>query len=163
MILMGAVGCARISETRTPLIEPAEATSTLVLTPHPTQTQTKSVQELGLLEHEFNTLNTLEKVDDYPLYTMTYYGDYHHRAASEPGQRAAAADMTISSESTWGCSLFAAFGDEHNMLYGRNFDWEYSPAMLLYTDPPDGYASVSMVDIAYFGFSQPVVLNLLDV
>jgi hypothetical protein len=38
------------------------------------------------------------------------------------------------------------------MLYGRNFDWEYSPAVLLFTDPPDGYASVSMVDIAYLGF-----------
>ena len=162
MILMGAVGCARISETRTPLIEPAEATSTLVLTPHPTQTQTKSVQELGLLEHEFNTLNTLEKVDDYPLYTMTYYGDYHHRAASEPGQRAAAADMTISSESTWGCSLFAAFGDEHNMLYGRNFDWEYSPALLLFTNEPGAYASVSMVDIAYLGFGGANADTLMD-
>lgn len=38
------------------------------------------------------------------------------------------------------------------MLYGRNFDWEYSPALLLFVDPPDGYASVSMVDIAYLGF-----------
>jgi hypothetical protein len=39
------------------------------------------------------------------------------------------------------------------MVYGRNFDWHYSPALLLFTDPPDGYASVSMVDIAYLGFS----------
>lgn len=52
----------------------------------------------------------------------------------------------------WACSLFAALGDSDNMLYGRNFDWKYSPALLLFTDPPDGYASVSMVDIAYLGF-----------
>jgi penicillin V acylase-like amidase (Ntn superfamily) len=52
----------------------------------------------------------------------------------------------------WACSLFAAMGDEDNILYGRNLDWTYSPALLLYTDPPDGYASVSMVDIAYLGF-----------
>ncbi len=52
----------------------------------------------------------------------------------------------------WACSLFAALGDADEMFYGRNFDWEYSPALLLFTDPPDGYASVSMVDIAYLGF-----------
>ncbi len=49
----------------------------------------------------------------------------------------------------WSCSLFAALGDPSSRLYGRNFDWEDSPAMLLFTDPPNGYASVSMVDIAY--------------
>jgi len=54
---------------------------------------------------------------------------------------------------TWGCSLFAALGDEGNRLYGRNFDWEFSPSLLLFTNPPDGYASVSMVDIAYLGFA----------
>ena len=39
-------------------------------------------------------------------------------------------------------------------LFGRNFDWRYSPALLLFTDRPaaGGYASVSMVDIAYLGF-----------
>jgi len=41
------------------------------------------------------------------------------------------------------------------MFYGRGFDWEYSPAILLFTDPPDGYASVSMVDFAYLGFTSP--------
>ena len=53
----------------------------------------------------------------------------------------------------WGCSLFAALGDPENMLFGRNFDWQYSPALLLFYDPPDGYSSVSMVDITYLGFS----------
>jgi len=53
----------------------------------------------------------------------------------------------------WACSLFAALGNAGNRLYGRNFDWDFSPALLLFTDPPDGYASASMVDIAYFGFS----------
>ena len=39
------------------------------------------------------------------------------------------------------------------MFYGRNFDWEFSPALLLFTDPPDGYASVSMVDLTFLGIS----------
>ena len=37
------------------------------------------------------------------------------------------------------------------MLLGRNFDWYEHPALILFTDPPDGYASVSMVDISYLG------------
>lgn len=37
------------------------------------------------------------------------------------------------------------------MFYGWNFDWDYGTALLLFTDPPGGYASVSMVDIAYLG------------
>ncbi len=62
----------------------------------------------------------------------------------------------------WGCSLFAALGDNDGMVFGRNFDWEYSPAVLLYTDPPDGYASVSMVDIAYLGFDNSTAPQLLQ-
>ncbi len=52
--------------------------------------------------------------------------------------------------------------DEEHRLYGRNFDWQYSPALLLFTDPPDGYASVSMVDMEYLGFSGQSFLNLTD-
>jgi Flp pilus assembly protein TadD len=33
------------------------------------------------------------------------------------------------------------------MFYGRNFDWDFSPALLLFTNPPDGYASVSRGDL----------------
>jgi hypothetical protein len=67
----------------------------------------------------------------------------------------------------WACSLFAALGDAENRLYGRNFDWEHSPALLVFTDPPEGYASVSVVDIAYLGFqgerSQALLeLSLVD-
>jgi choloylglycine hydrolase len=128
-----------------------------------TPTPTKTAQELGdLTDYAFNTLKTLEKVHDYPLYTMTYHGEYHHRAGSEPGQRAVTAEVTISNEFAWGCSLFAAFGDEDNMLYGRNFDWEYSPALLLFTNEPGAYASVSMVDIAYLGFGGAKADTLLD-
>jgi len=96
----------------------------------------------GLSDEEVATLSSLKQVDDYPLYTMRYYGAYRQRASS----------AEMASLPAWACSLFAALGDADNMLYGRNFDWEYSPAVLLFTDPPDGYASFSMVDIAYLGF-----------
>jgi choloylglycine hydrolase len=72
------------------------------------------------------------------------------------------AEVTISNEFAWGCSLFAALGDEHNMLYGRNFDWEYSPALLLFTDEPGAMASVAMVDIAYLGFEGARAETLME-
>jgi hypothetical protein len=113
------------------------------------------------------TLTSLEKVDDYPLYTMRYAGAYNPKVSS--GVRA---DLTglrgkpVRSQTplppAWGCSLFTAPGKADNGLYGRNFDWEFSPAVLLFTAPPDGYASVSMVDIAYLGLGMSAVGRLTD-
>ncbi len=109
------------------------------------------------LREPLATLRSLEQVDGYPLYTLHYYGAYDR--PSPLAQIAALFQQVIApsqQESTlpaWGCSLFAALGSPEGMLYGRNFDWEYSPAVLLFTDPPDGYASVSMVDIAYLDFA----------
>jgi hypothetical protein len=92
------------------------------------------------------TLGSLEQVDAYPLYTMRYYGPYAGRSSSLEKARRAPTPLT---QPPWACSLFAALGDGEKHLYGRNFDWRYSPGLLLFTDPPDGYASVSMVDIGY--------------
>jgi hypothetical protein len=50
----------------------------------------------------------------------------------------------------WACSLFAALGDLDAPVFGRNFDWSYSPALVLFTYPRDGYASASIVDLGYF-------------
>ncbi len=108
----------------------------------------------GLSLAQMETLSSLEQVGEYPLYVMHYYDDYEPQIYG----RAPAGTQTR----TWGCSLFAALGDEEDRLYGRNFDWNYSPALLLYTDPPDGYASVSMVDLAYLGFDDEDVRALLD-
>ncbi len=96
------------------------------------------------------TLGSLVRLDDYPLYTMHYYGPYELAGSDSRG---IAKTMPPRPAPAWGCSLFAALGDREGMLYGRNFDWEFSPALLLFTEPPDGYASVSMVDMAYLGFA----------
>jgi hypothetical protein len=53
-------------------------------------------------------------------------------------------------------------GNTEDRLLGRNFDWNFSPALLLFTDPGDGYASVSMVDIEYLGFEGDRSKNLID-
>ncbi len=102
---------------------------------------------------EERTLASLKKVNDFPLYTMTFFSDYAEVAQSlAPDAKNAAPSM----ESAWGCTLFTALGDPANSLYGRNFDWEYSPALLVFTHPANGYASVSMVDLTYLVDTQDV-------
>ena len=119
----------------------------------------------GLSHEEIATLSSLEKVDDYPLYAVRYYGPYDEAATIGGGWMAAAEALNVrvtATQPTWACSLFAALGDADNMVYGRNFDWEFSPAVLLFTDPPDGYASVSMVDMAYLGFDEDTAGAVTD-
>jgi hypothetical protein len=107
-------------------------------------------------EAETKTLASLKQVDDHPLYVMQYYGEYTSRpsfsqlAAREAGPTPG-----------WACSLFTVLLDDDHLLYGRNFDWDFSPAVLVFTDPPDGYASVSMVDIAYLGYNIQTASRLM--
>lgn len=102
------------------------------------------------------TLETVTQVDDYPLYTLHYYGDMDQNLQIVEALATLAADPPVTATTAdapaWGCSLFVAFAGPDGALYGRNFDWEFSPAVLVTYDPPDGYASVAMVDIAYLGY-----------
>ena len=101
-------------------------------------------------------LNSLTQVDDYPLYVMHSRGAYRPYAL-DPRPIANRLESDL-----WGCSLFAALGDPENLLFGRNFDWMYSPALLLFTDPPDGYASVSLQSVRFMGSFDVDASNLMD-
>ena len=132
-----------------------------VPSPVPTETSSGNNRVSGLSEDEIATLSSLEKVDDFPLYTMHYYGSYSGSAGMNTTNQLVW--ERVGTRPGWGCSLFAALGEAGKMLYGRNFDWEYSPALLLYTDPPDGYASVSMVDLAYLFESLDEIQHVSEV
>lgn len=127
----------------------------------PTQTSLPFSQpeslNLGLNQREIDTLLSLQQVNDYPLYVMDYSANYRDLIAFHFIDQLAEKPSTVK---PWGCSLYASFKDDENMLYGRNFDWGYSPALLLYTDPPFGFASASMVDISYLGYRQDNVMGL---
>lgn len=112
----------------------------------------------GLSENEIDALRSLEKVDNYPLYIMEFTGDSYQQTSNSDEILQRGFNQAV--EDSWACSLFAALANEEDMLYGRNFDWEYSPALLLFTTPIDGYASVSMVDVAYLNFSDEDLLRL---
>lgn len=100
-----------------------------------------SDEQNNIIDEETVILSSLEKVDDYPLYIMHSSGGTFSSQSSKP------------LETDFACSLFAALPQTGEKLYGRNFDWDYSPALLLFNTPPDGYASVSMVNLTFLGIT----------
>jgi len=106
--------------------------------------------------NEWRTLASLRKVDDYPLYVMRYYGDYGLGELMRAGVQISTGRQSPYQEMahSWACTCFASSKEEGKALFGRNFDWYTHPALLLFTDPPGGYAAVSMVDISYLGFGR---------
>jgi hypothetical protein len=99
---------------------------------------------------------TLQKVDDYPLYVMEYEGDYQFNRYLLTGTWP---ELSLSvpegmSSGDWGCTCFSAMGDQNTRILGRNFDWHDCIPLVLYTRPPNAFASVSMVDLEYFGFNR---------
>jgi len=103
-----------------------------------------------------NSQSTLSKVDNFPLYIMNYQGDYnfHDKVSGEIQSSSVPEKTEHTAGLTWGCTCFTSLSHEGPILLGRNFDWYNHPALLLFTNPPNRYASVSMVDIYYLGFSK---------
>jgi hypothetical protein len=62
-----------------------------------------------------------------------------------------------------GCTVFTARNENGDIIYGRNFDFSYSPSLQIITRPDNGYASVSTVNLAFVGYSEnnlPSGLNI---
>ncbi len=120
---------------------------------------------LALCWNELRSLCSLERLDDYGLYRMTYYGSYGFDEFLEAG---AESDREIEAFVTrrllkglpldlnvtgGGCTAFAVRDGRGDVLFGRNFDFAYAPSLQLFTDPADGYASVSTVNLAFAGYA----------
>ena len=98
------------------------------------------------------TLASLEKVDDFPLYVMRYHGTYLFDWFAEEGIEWGPYRKLYETVNPAACTSFAALNEAGDAVFGRNLDWQHRSSMLLFTDPPNGYASVSMVDLYYLGF-----------
>lgn len=105
-----------------------------------------------LSPEEIDALRSLKKIDDYPLYVMHYSGEFTSQQTR----------INLEPESDFACSLFAALPQRGIKLFGRNFDWEFSPALLLFNDPPEGYASVSIINLSFLKISSNDVMALTD-
>ncbi|MFZ5517957.1 MAG: linear amide C-N hydrolase [Candidatus Zhuqueibacterota bacterium] len=113
------------------------------------------------------TLESLELLDDYPLYTMQYHGDYGFDDYLRTGVLNAPPGKTAHRQSAspsprFACTCFAAMGASQSMVFSRNFDFFHRPTLMLFTDPPNGCASVSMVDMYYLGYDGSRSLETLD-
>lgn len=120
----------------------------------------------ALFHNEINTITSMKKLDDYPLYYMEYSGDYGFdeflkQGASNDGElvdyvvkrllKGLPIEINIPS---LGCSTFSAQTPEGTRLFGRNFDLHYSPAMMVRTKPKNGYESISMVNLGFLGYGE---------
>ncbi len=101
------------------------------------------------------TLSSLRRIDDHPLYVMEFYGSYDWTSGGSEMTNVTQRDVP-----PWACSLFAAMGNGEDPLFGRNFDWPHHPALILFTDAPDCYASVSIVDL--WAFVDPRIAGVLE-
>jgi Acyl-coenzyme A:6-aminopenicillanic acid acyl-transferase len=98
--------------------------------------------------------STWRKIDDYPLFVMDMYEDYHFDGYLKTGILPLPPGFSIPSG---GCSCFSAFNLPDQAIFGRNYDWTKNiPILLLFTHPANGYASASMVDLSLgFGIKEP--------
>ncbi len=141
LILLAACGLAQ------PTSELPSVPSTI-----PAALPSPTIDTGGLAPDAATTLLSLEKLDDYPFYVMQFVGDYEYPVLG----------TQFPAVTGFGCSLFAALGGDGDKFFGRNFDWELSPALLLFTDPADGFASVSMVDLTFLGIDSQVANSLTE-
>ncbi|MBN2182804.1 MAG: linear amide C-N hydrolase [Sedimentisphaerales bacterium] len=105
----------------------------------------------AILYGPVRTMASLERVDDYPLFVMRYHGTYFFDWFSEHGIDWPLFKKFYKAVNPDACTSFAALNNENNAVFGRNFDWQHRSSLLLFTDPPGGYSSVSMVDLYYYG------------
>lgn len=125
------------------------------------------VAVFALFGNELKTLDSIKKIDEYPLYTMDYAGDYGIDEFLEQGGASNDAELIdfvvgrllkglpIEIElPNLACSTFNAETPSGDAIFGRNFDLEFSPGMMVRTNPEDGYASLSMVNLAFIGYGE---------
>lgn len=120
----------------------------------------------ALFFNELRSLTSLKKVDDYPMYTMTYYGDYGFDEFLEIGAekdsdieefvtarllKGLPIDLGVTGD---GCTAFVTHNDADEIIFGRNFDFDYTPSLQVLTTPDDGYASISTVNLTFAGYSK---------
>ena len=124
-----------------------------------------------LFYNELRSLASLKKHDNYPMYSMTYYGDYGFDDFLSVG---AESDTEIEnfiikrllkglnidlSITRAGCTAFITKDHDGNILFARNFDFVYAPSLVVKTHPKNGYASVSVANLSFAGYTKDWLPN----
>ena len=72
--------------------------------------------------------------------------DFDGRAVSETIQK------ILGAFESFGCTTFNATTPDGDAIFARNYDYMDSPGMTVWTNPEDGYASVSTVSLYFLGY-----------
>jgi hypothetical protein len=136
---------------------------------------------LGLIfRNELRSLASIQKLDDHPLSRMTYYGDYGFDdflevGATNDNELAGIVakrllhgipinlNLDFGFPEDGGCTVFVVKNEKGEVLYCRNYDFSYTPAMQVFTSPDNGYRSVSTIQSDVLGYtknSYPTGINI---
>lgn len=117
------------------------------------------------LRKDIKTVRSL-KNEGSGAYTMTCYNDYKLDKFLETGAEndnefaqflnkeilhGAASEFRVLGE---GCTAFVSRNENGDVILGRNFDFEEAPFVQVYTDPENGYASVSTATLFGIGYNK---------
>lgn len=118
-----------------------------------------------MFRHELKTLGTLEEKST-GVYIMTYDGDYGFDEFLQTGANSDADIEAFVTKrllkglpiklnvSEAGCTAFVSQNEEGDIIYARNFDFVYAPFLQVHTNPDNGYASVSTVNLSFAGYGK---------
>lgn len=94
------------------------------------------------------TIWSLQKLDGYPLYAMTYYGDYRlDYTVDNPKLRSQGGGVL--------CSSFLCRNEKGEPLFCRNLDYALAghPIVMTQTRAPEKNATLAICDLYYLGYS----------
>jgi hypothetical protein len=97
-----------------------------------------------------SNVGLLRQLSNFPLYELRYEASYHVGVLPITPVSPAS---SVQAERTFACTCFSAIAASGNRVMGRNYDWQDHPVLVLITKPVGGYASISVVDISFLGYS----------
>ena len=125
------------------------------------------IRECYIVSSDPTSLSTFEKLNDVGMYSMEYMEDYKFDQFLETG---ASNDNELAEYLTnvlldglpveikapgMGCSTFSGeLAGSGDRIFARNFDFSYSPSLVVTTNPENGYKSMSTVNLGFLGFTQ---------
>ena len=113
-------------------------------------------------------IKTLHSVKDLGsgAYTMTFYKDYKFDEFLKTGAENDDEFFGFINKNLMhglgpgknaldgGCTAFVSRNEKGEVIFGRNFDFEEAPFLQLYTNPDNGYSSVSTVSLIAVGYGK---------
>lgn len=120
----------------------------------------------GIFWTELIAIRKVKKIDEYGFYLMEYVRDYDldHLLETGVSSEQELVDYIIGrifkgipikiDVSEYGCTTFNSVTPDEDYLFARNFDWEYSPPLMLWTRPENGYNSISMVNLGFLAYTK---------